>query len=179
MSSHKAPFVAHFRVVPYRNKRYETIRSLQRVAKFLYSGADGTTGLLGESDLCLARPGGGQHMSFSDDQNSMYQDGLAIKPQFGETPAQLMINGFYLLSTGNALPHPEKEIAHAGETFTGAGGAIPYLSNPTTTVAAEVTALKALIDAVIDADVPDDLVTLFRLEYKGIIWGDRGYTFPR
>lgn len=176
--SHKAPFVAHFRIVPYRNKRYETIRAMQRLAKFIYSGADGTTGLLGNANLSIAAPGGGQHMSFSDNQNSMYQDGLAIKPQFGETPAQLMIAGFYLLSTANDLPHAEKTVTHVGEYITGAGGAQPYRSNPTATVAAEVVALKAIFDAVLAAEVPGEGVTLFRLEYKGIIFGDRGYTYP-
>lgn len=180
MSAKKAPFVAHFRVIPFRGKRFEYIRSMQRIAKLIYAGADGTTGLTGNTNLQVAVPGGGQQQSFSDDQNSGYQNGLAIKPQMGQSPALISIPGFYLTTTGNFQPHDDKQVFYAGANgfFSGAGGAQGYRSNPTATVAAEVKALKAILDGIITAEASGEGVTLFRLEYKGIVWGDRGYTYP-
>lgn len=176
--SHKAPFVVHMRIVPFRGKRFETIRAMQRLAKFIYSGPDGATGLTANTNLQVATPGGGQYMSFSDQQNSMYQDGMAIKPQIGQNPAQLSISGFYLPTTANDQPHADKQVTFTGSYFTGAGGAQPYRSNPTAAVEAQVLALKAIFDAVIAAEAPGE-ATVFRIEYKGIVWGDKGYTFPR
>lgn len=170
--AHKAQFVAHFRVIPDRGKRFETVRSLMRVARLVYDGLDA------EDDLVLAWPGGGQAASFGNSMNSDYEAACAVKPQFGETPAQLMITGFYAVDANNVQPHADKQVFHANAAFTGAGGAQPWLSNPVASVTTEVSALKAIIDAVITAEVPGEGVTLFRLEYKGIIFGDRGYTFP-
>jgi len=179
MSSHKAPFTAHFRVVASRGKRFETVRSLQRYANLLYGGADGASGLIGSSNIEVARPGGGQVSQMNAGDMTDYYPGCAVKPQFGETPAQLMITGFYLLDTGNDQPWSDKQIVHAGEFFTGAGGAQGFKTNPTSAVAAEVQALKVILDAIIAAELPNEGVTLFRLDYKGITWGDRGFHFPR
>lgn len=178
MSSHKAPFTAHFRVIATRGTRFETIRSLQRLANLIYGGADGVSGLIGEADIAVATPGGGQASQFNASDQTDYYPGCAVTPQFGETPAQVMITGFYLLSTGNAQPWADKTVIHAGAYFTGAGGSNACKVNPTTDVANEVVALKAILDGVIAAEVPGEGVTLFRLDYKGITWGDRGFTFP-
>lgn len=179
MSSHKAPFTAHLRVVASRGKRFETVRSLQRLAYLIYDGADGNGGLIGNASIAVARPGGGQTSQLNGNDQTDYVPGMAVTPQFGNSPARLSIPGFYLLETANDQPWAERTIAHAGAYFTGAGGSNAYRTNPTATVAAEVTALKAIIDAVIAAEVPGEGVTLFRLDYKGITWGDRGFTFPR
>jgi hypothetical protein len=179
MSSHKAPFTAHFRVIATRGKRFETIRSLQRLAGLIYAGASGTDGLIGEASIQVATPGGGQASQLNASDQTDYYPGCAYTPQFGETPAQLTITGFYLLDTANDQPWSDKTVAFSGDYSTGAGGAQGYRTNPTTAVASEVQALKAIIDAVIAAEVPNESVTLFRLDYKGIIWGDRGFHFPR
>ena len=171
--SHQAPFTAHLRVIPTRGKRFEYVRGLQRIARLIYDG------LAAETDLALAKPGGGQQSSFSDHMNSGYEDGCAVKPRIGQSPAQLMITGFYAVSTANAQPHADKQVTHVGEYFSGAGGAQPWKSNPTDAVEDEVIALKGIIDDVIAAEAAGEGVTLFRLEYKGIIFGDRGYHWPQ
>lgn len=179
MATHKAPFTAYLRVIPTRGKRFETVRSLQRVARLIYGGADDISGLIGNTNIEIARPGGGQASSLNGSDQTDYHAGCAIKPQFGETPAQISIPGFYKLATANAQPWADRTIVHAGTYFTGAGGAHGYRTNPTTTVAAEVVALKAIINSVISTEVPGENVTLLRLDYKGIIFGDRGFHLPR
>lgn len=186
MSSHKAPFTAHLRVIASRGKRFETVRSLQRLAQLIYGGPDGTSGLIGNASIEIARPGGGQanQMNSNLDQTD-YAAGCAVKPQFGETPAQLMIAGFYLVATANAQPwsdkatfSPQDATTDAAHSVSRAGGAWGWGSNPSTSVAAEVKALKAIIDGVIAAEVPGEGVTVWRVDYKGIVWGDRGTHFP-
>ncbi len=179
MASHKAQFIAHMRIVASRGKRFETIRSLQRLANLIYGGSDGISGLIGDTNIEIARPGGGQASQLNAVNQTDYYPGCAVKPQFGETPAQLMITGFYLLSTANAQAWPDKTVTHAGESKSGAGGAYGYKTNPATSVATEVQSLKAIIDNIIATEVPGENVTLFRLDYKNIIWGDRGFHFPR
>lgn len=169
--SHQAPFTIHIKVVPYRRKRFEMIRDLQRIAKVIYDAA------LDESDLALARPGGGQASNF-DNGMAYYADGLAVKPQFGESPAQLMITGFYAISTNNVSPVPERQLIHAGSYVTGPGDIAAH-ANPVSSVATEVAALKAIFDDLIADNVEAAAaVEVFRLDYKGVTWGDRGYTFP-
>ncbi len=65
------------------------------------------------------------------------------------------------------------------EYLSGAGGSQSYRTNPSATVEAEVKALKVILDSVIAAKTPNDDMTVFRIDYKGITWGDRGFHFPR
>lgn len=176
----KVPFVVHIRVVPNRGKRFETIRSLQRVARLIYGGGDGVSGLKGETAIEIARPGGGQASGFEGHDMTDYSPGCAVKPQFGQSPAQLMIAGFYLVDNAkNTQPWADRTITHAGAYFTGAGGANAARTNPETAVATQVKNLKTLIDSVIAAEVAGEQVEVFRIDYRGITWGDRGFHFPR
>lgn len=171
--SHRAPFVVYLKVIPNRGKRFEHVRSLQRVARLVYDALDAI------ANVQLAIPGGGQSSQFGNDQNSDYASGLTVKPQFGETPAQLSIAGFVRNNTGNAQPHPDKTIIHAGAYFTGAGGPHTHRANPTSAVETELKSLKSDIENRIAIDVPGETITVFRIDYKGITWGDRGLHFPQ
>lgn len=176
----KVPFVAHFRIIPNRGKRFETVRSLQRAARLIYGGHDGASGLLGVSAIAVALPGGGQVSGFNGHDMTDYTAGCAVKPQFGQTPAQLMIAGFYLVTDAkNDQPWADQTVTHAGEYFTGAGGANAARTVPTATTIAQMKALKTSLDQVINAELPGEGITVFRVDYSGIVWGDRGFHFPR
>lgn len=171
--AHKAPFVAYFRMQPFIGKRFEIIRSMQRAARLLYSD------LAGNPNLRLAMPGGGESSELFTTTGSDLVNGLAIKPQMGDVPAQLMVAGFYFVSADLYMPHADKTIINANEYFTGPGGAQPARSSPVAAVLAEVVALKAIFDAAVVAEGLDVDVSmkLFRLIHKGIVFGDRGYSF--
>lgn len=172
--AHFAPFTAHLRVLPFRGKRFEYIRSLQRLARRVYTALDSNP------DLNLAKPGGGQSSQLFNFMNSDYVDGMAIKPQFGETPAQLAITGFFNADGPNTQPHPDKQLIHTGAFVSGAGGAHPYRAagNPTPAVVSQIKSLKADIEAEIAAELPGEPIVVFRIDYKGITWGDRGFFWP-
>lgn len=180
--SHFAPFVAYFKVLPVRNKRFEHIRNLQKLAIRLYEA------LNDNANLNLVLPGGGQSNQLFNFMNSDYANGSMIKPQFGESPAQLTLAGFFRVSTAigvdglNSQPHPDKQLIHAGEFVSGAGGAHPWRQSgkPTTLAETEVKELKLTIEGDLPApELPSDEITIFRIDYKGITWGDRGHFFPQ
>jgi hypothetical protein len=172
-----APFIAHFRIVPERGdgKRFEIVASLHQIAAAIYQD------LVLEDDVWLAQPGGG--VTGFIEQRSDYLPGMAVKPQMGETPAQLMINGYYRLGSGNQ-PYSTRTVISTNGFVTGQDGGNPSVpeGQPTTTVENEVKALVTLLNTVATNALPAvtaDDVSLFRLDYKGAVWGDRGYHFPR
>ena len=178
------PFVAHIKVVPsrlQRGKRFELVRDLQRLGTVVFEELDDIP------SINIAEPGGGQHRNFGRFSDLQY--GTAVKPQIGNTPAQLMITGFINFDIANEQPHPNTQLIHGHvdgvqASQSGPKGNQSWLGlegNPTADVEAEVITLKALIDGAL-ASVTDSTgnpVTLFRLDYKNIIWGDRGHTFPQ
>ena len=171
--SHKAPFTVHFKITPVRGTRFETIRSLQRFARAVYDA------LVAQTGITVAAPGGGQSSSL--DASSDLANGCAVKPQIGSNPAQLMITGFYNTPTGtkNVQTYPDKTVDFNNDTFTGAGGAWPSGSIPVAQITTEVKALVAILKAAVAATAPVVSASIFRLEYKGIIFGDRGYHLPQ
>jgi len=175
------PFTAHIRIVPDRGsgqlktKRFETWRDMQKIATLMFEGLEAST------SLNLAEPGGGQHQSLGGQGRSGMSGltrGTGVKPQFGEAPAQAMITGFYDANDANNQPHPEKQLIHAGETLTGPG-ATPWLQNPAAATDAGCAALRAELETRISANLPAGVsFEIFRIDYSGVVYGDKGYHFP-
>lgn len=169
------PFTAHVRVVPARGKRFEYIRDLQKIAARVYEE------LVVDTDLSLAAPGGGQHMSYSGVQRSGMGgmvDGMAIKPQIGQTPAQLQITGF-LTTTDKVVPvHPDAQRISGNELYEGQLGNHGWLANPTTTVDAYATTLKSKFETALTTVLGATDWNVFRIDVAGVVYGDRGHTFP-
>jgi hypothetical protein len=174
----QVPFVAHVRVVPARGygKRFEYVRELQKLSVMVHDALQEVTG------VTLCHPGGGQAASMGDVESRAalgdFASGTGIKPQFGETPAQLMIAGFYESDAANASPWSSQQIIAHGTTYTGYR-AHSADSMPTTAVNNEVKALKEALEAAITAAIPDTTHSIFRLDYQGVTFGDRGFSFPR
>lgn len=173
------PFTAHIKIIPANpNKRFAHWRDMQKIANLAY---DGLVTLV-PGTINIAQPGGGQHRSFGGTDfggNSGLAYGCAVKPQFGETPAQLQITGFYKSTATNLQPHPTLERIHAGEVLNGPG-AHSWDANPVTTIDNEVKALKAAMEGAITTALPGGVsFNIFRIDYSGVIYGDRGYHFPR
>jgi hypothetical protein len=148
---------------------------MQKIATLMYDALEDN------SSLNLAAPGGGQHQSVGGQGRGGMgglTQGTAVKPQFGEAPAQVMIHGVYNANDQNFQPHPEKQLIHAGETLTGPG-AIPWIQNPTATTNTGVAALKSAIETDLQANLPAGVTfEVFRIEYSGVVFGDKGYHFP-
>ena len=200
--SNFAAFTAHFKIIPSfgpayaPGSKFTAIRDMQRIAYWVYQA------LLSADNVNIATPGGGQAMNLN--QVDLYSDlasGCAVKPQIGQNPAQLMITGFY--NVGGQIAQPVSNMpaigagsneyydqtngdfgdANGGHYITGPGGNWGWggsSGQPTSAVNSEVVALVASINAAIAASPSNakNSVSLFRLEYNGIIFGDRGYTFP-
>jgi len=172
------PFTVHIKIIPANpNKRFAHVRDMQKIAHLAYEGLE----TLVPDTINIAQPGGGQHRSFGGTDrggNSGLVHGCAVKPQFGETPAQLQITGFYNSSAQNIQPYPELERIHAGEVLNGPS-AHSWDSVPVTTVVNEVKALKTALEGAITTTLPGGVTfNIFRLEYSGVMYGDRGYHFP-
>lgn len=167
------PFTLHMKIDPAKpGKRYEMWRDMQKISTYVYEALES----LVPSYLNIAYPGGGQHLS--NGGFSGYASGTAVKPQFGETPAQIQITGFYNSSQMNIQPNPDMMILTAGEQRTGSKQHV-YDSNPSNIIDNEVLALKTIIEATIGGFMPAGVnATIFRLEYSGIIYGDRGRHIP-
>lgn len=170
------PFTIHIAITPNRGtgKRQEIWRDMQKIATNIYEV------LTDINTIHLANPGGGQHTSRSGhDLGGLggMTAGMAVKPQIGQAPAQVMITGFYDSQAQNIQPHPEKQLIATNETWTGPG-ATPHLNNPVTTIDNEIITLKNDIENAITTNLPNLDYEIFRLDYSGITYGDKGYHFP-
>lgn len=174
------PFTIHIRVVPSRGngKRFEYIRDLQKLAVLAYEAITNING------VHVATPGGGQSQSMSDYKRrgalGGYAEGVACKPQIGAAPAQLMITGFYeSAETNNNQQHTEIKRISGGTVYSGSA-AHSNTAGPKTAVNTDVSALKGDIEAALASGLPTDAVyEVFRLDYAGVVYGDKGYHFPR
>lgn len=170
------PFTAHVRVVPARGKRFEYIRDLQKIATRVYDE------LVDDSTISIATPGGGQHQSFSGHRHgglSGMTDGLAVKPQIGQTPAQIQITGFLDSSDDNAPVHPDKQLLHTGNSESGVGGGHGWLTNPNAEVDTYVSSVKTSLETALTTVLGSTDWNVFRIDIAGVVYGDRGYHFPR
>jgi hypothetical protein len=135
--------------------------------------------------ITLPAPGGGQARLYGFISDTVY--GGAVKPQIGNQPALVMIEGFARKpEASHALlvrPFANKPVIHGGNYMTGDGGQWAWDDDgvPNTDVEAEVIELKQVIESaisVVSDDSGEDL-SLFRLQYKSATWGDGGHHFPR
>jgi len=175
------PFTAYFRVVPIRGKRrFEYIRALQKMANLTYAELQDNA----PTTIVLPVPGGGQYESSGQFSGIAY--GTAIRPQIGNNPSLLMIEAFYAAADSDPSdqPNPDVNLIYNNAVLTGIRGRQPWLGaagSPVAAVENEVVALKTILETAISAVVDEwgHSPTLFRLSYKGTIWGDGGLTFPR
>lgn len=170
------PFTIHIRVVPARGKRFEYVRDLQKI------GVDIFDEVSTETSLNLAAPGGGQHRMYGGTSGgglSGYADGFAVKPQIGQTPAQLQITGFFDDSLVPAQAHPNKQVLHTGTAQTGPAGGHTWLANPRTATDTNAAAIKGLFETAATAVLGASDWNVFRLEVSGTVYGDRGLHFPQ
>ncbi len=177
--SRQVPFTVHIRVVPNRanGKRFEYIRDLQKLALLAYEAITNVSGVQ------AATPGGGVTQSLGDYNRrgglGGFANATACKPQIGASPAQLMITGFYLQSDNNEPTHAEIQRISGGEVYSGPV-AHSNTGGPTTAVNTGVSALKSGIEQALNNTMPDTAVyEIFRIDYAGVVYGDKGYHFPQ
>lgn len=173
----QVPFTAHVRVVPSRanGKRFEYIRDLQKIATQVFSELEK------DMDLALAAPGGGQHQSFNGGGSGWggMTNGTGIKPQIGQSPAQLMITGFLSSDDKNNPVHQNKPVIHTGTFEEGVGGNQGWSSNPTTVADAYVSSVKTKLETALTAVLGSSADwNVFSIDVAGIKYGNRGYHFP-
>ena len=174
----QAPFSAYLRIVPSSNsgtarlKRAEQMRELQKIAALVYAAVSA------EDRIQMAIPGGGQYNASTLFSNLEY--GGAVKPQFGETPAQVVITGFFEQETTDTTTYPDRNIINTNELVVGQSAAL-HVSGPSSTVLDNVVTLRGLIDTALnDYDMPSWVnLTWYKLDYKGVIFGHKGIHFPR
>jgi hypothetical protein len=175
----QVPFTVHVRVVPKKNgKRWEEIRDLQKISVLVYDG------LVNMSSVYqFATPGGGQSAGFSDINKrsafGSFAPGVAIKPQIGQSPAQLMITGFFESSAANTQSYTNFQRISGGTTYSGPGSH----SNdavPVSAVNDDVKTIKTALTNAITTALPASVeFSIFRLEYAGVVYGDKGFHFPQ
>lgn len=188
--SAQAPFTAYIKVVPSRGRstgtgavrrggRGDYVRDLQRLAGFVYDELKAHNGGL----LTLAEPGGGEARLIY--QYSDYAPGTSARPQMGQNPSLLMITGFFTVTGGDPSDQPVTKTTriHANEIVSDYQGEQPWLGPAGLAVASvqsEVKELKNLIETCIVSvsDASGNPLRVFRLTYKGIVYGDRGHHFP-
>jgi hypothetical protein len=172
------PFTVHVRVVPVRpGKRFEHLKDLSKLAVLAYEAIAGISG------VNVSTPGGGQNIQLGDPNRrsalGSYAQGTAAKPQIGQAPAQLMLMGYYQSEAANSQTYADQQRISGGEIYTGPG----QHSNdamPSTTLNAEVKALKTALEAALTSGLPAGAeYSIFRLDYSGVVFGDKGFHFPR
>lgn len=169
------PFTVHVRITPFRGKRQETIRNLQKIAALAYES------LIDETDLQLAIPGGGQHQNEYGDLGGIsgHVNGFAVKPQIGQNPAQMSISGFYNVDRDSIQTVSSTKIIAGGTIYEGYREE-PAVTMPVSTIDSEVKALKTLISSALTSGLPDTVEwNIWQIDYNGILYGQRGYHFPR
>lgn len=179
------PFNLHVRIVPdfgptttgpsSKGGRFERWRDMQKIGILMYDA------LSDVSDLKIAAPGGGQHGSYygGANNNSGIKNGFAVKPQFGNTPAQASISGFYRDTTNaNIQNFNETTRISGGYEYSGPNNE-PWLENPRSELETLVSSLKTLVESQFTAELPAGIIyNVYRLELAGVIYGNRGYHFP-
>lgn len=166
------PFTVYFKVKPFRGKRTETTRSLQKIAIDIYDALSTVSG------LSLANPGGGQEWSRSNtNARGGFKNGCGVKPQFGNNPPQAMLTGFYDADSPNNAVYSEHTLIAGGEEYQ-AARAHPWILGPSEFIYNEVGTLRTAIENAIDAEYPSLDYSIFKLEYSGIHFGYGGYSLP-
>lgn len=185
------PFTLYLSVVPDRGPssstaavrkggRWVYLRQLQRLARESFDAL-----VANATNLTLAKPGA--NVEYSSGQFQNMSEGMSYKPQIGNQPDLLMVEGFYAVAAGDQSAQVAASTTRisSNEAMTGPAGQQPARTGgmPSSTMESEVKALKTEIEsalstgAVVDADSAAPKV--FRLIYRGVVWGDRGHHFPR
>jgi hypothetical protein len=105
-----------------------------------------------------------------------------VAPQFGESPNRFMVEAFTdMVDPQKYNPNTDTTVFSGNEVLSGDLGNQPWLKNPKTEVADEVALLKETLETAVASIVDDtgNAPKVYRIYYKGITWGDRGYHFPR
>lgn len=184
------PFTVHIKVYPGKwtgvnspdyaklRKRFAIWRDMQKIAQWIYEGLE----TISTSIINIASPGGGQHRSYTGTDYAGlggYVNGCAIVPQFGNKPALAQITGFYNSDSDNAATYPDLMRFNAGDTVEGSVKH-SYDANPTTVVDSQVKTLKTTLENAIVAALPSSYdFRIFRIDYSGVVYGDRGFHFPQ
>jgi hypothetical protein len=158
--------------------RWERLRYASKVSRLLWES------LTPNTNLVLAQPGGSVRSDLVVHAWSDSLDGLMYKPQYGETPAQLGIEGFYILTTNLVPTYSNSSVVLDNRFLYGPmrGRWPAAVKVQQASIIAEVKALKAILDAAAGATLvvyPDCALKTFRIDYKGEVWGDRGFSFPQ
>ena len=183
------PFTLHIKIQPGKwtglnspdfhklRKRMQIWRDMQKIAVNVYDALLH----LEPSSIQIATPGSGQHRSYGGTDYaglSGLVGGCAAVPQFGEKPALLMITGFYNSETLNSSPHENLQRIHAGEVVEGQAKHL-YDSSPRPDIDDQVLDLKESVESAIATYAPSvSYAKVFRIDFSGIIYGDRGLHFP-
>ena len=171
------PFTAYIKIVPplANGKRFEIIRNAQKLSISLYDEIPNYDG----GDIQLASPSGGQQNGFTTGAAlSSFANGVAYKPQFGQSPAQLTLSAFYKSENPNVYTQTNTMRFSGNSIYSGAGSHLNEVL-PTSTVFSEVASLYTILDNACNAAFPGTVpYSIFRLEYNGLVFGDRGLTFP-
>ena len=171
------PFTAFIKIVPSlaNGKRFEIIRNAQKLSIALFEEIPNYDG----GKFQLSSPSGGQqHSQTNGSALSSFANGTAYKPQFGQSPAQLTMSGFYKSEAKNTYTQPEVMRFSGNEKYSGQGSHLNEVM-PTDTVASEVSDIISILRNSCDAAFPMTVpYSVFRLEYNGLVFGDRGLTFP-
>jgi hypothetical protein len=168
------PFTLYVAVYPKGEKRFEIIRDLHKISKLVYDG------LLTVTNVNIATPGGGQEQNYKGSNGgfSGYVNGCAAVPQFGESPAQLRITGFYGVTSSNQPTFVADSIISNGVEYEGFRQH-KHDSVPTSTVNSEVKALRTALNNKINAVLPGTVDhKIIKIDYNGIVFGQKGYHFP-
>lgn len=179
------PFTLHISIVPsngsgsidpkLKSKRFEYIRDMQKTAALIYDSINDISGLQ------ISQPGGGQHSSYygGDHNNSGLNYGGAVKPQMGETPAQVMITGFISDPGVKNVQHYSLTQRISGNELYDGYVQNTYETNPTSHLNNLVSTLKSSVESALATDLPTGIdYNVFRIEISGVTYGDRGYHFP-
>jgi hypothetical protein len=178
--ANRIPFTAYLRIVPNRGtgKRFEIHRSRERMARQVWEDLNDVLENAMEDDglgVNFAVPGGSVTTLTAHSPFSSNESGVAVKPQFGESPDTLTIIGFYESNT--QYPYPEKQLISAGRVWSGpAAGAPGYSANtePNDANRVDVAALKLLLESAITSVA----IEVIGLEVNGVKYGRGGLHFP-
>lgn len=155
-----------------RGGRFDYLRDLQELSVQAYDE------LVELSDYQWSQPGGGQNTMAGRLGGADF--GLAAKPQFGNVPALLSMEGFY--TAGSAKPISQRvAVISCGSKFRGFSSDHKFTGdNYTTAYLNEVKAVAEDINTAL-AGVIDDTggaVELYKMYYNGVLWGVGGHHWP-
>ncbi len=184
----QTPFTVYLRFVPWRGKtaatpttgavvvgkasRNDYIRDAEKLSIAIYQELEDNA-----SNVVLSKPGSGQTKAISSFGG--IQPGVAWRPQAGNKPSLLTLEAFYLNSSADSFqPVDSRTVFHANSMKS--GYAVDSMATVNTTTLNSVKALVAELNAALAGveDSTGDPPTIYRLIYKGIVFGVGGHHFP-